>query len=176
MQMTNLSLVHAVWLPTIPRSIAMNLAVCPLSRNDTDTRFSRDSLKLVLVRVARLVLPSPISVFSEDACNVGVRSLSPPPRPLAWRPRPSQKLVSLVEVEHPAAPNLGLFEVRNPLVALGEGNQREAAGAPIKEFGESETLEGNALQRHGRTFAEHGVDVFANDVVARVGDLFANAE
>ena len=46
----------------------------------------------------------------------------------------------------------------------------------MKEFGESETLEGNALHCHGRTFAEHGVDVFASDVVARVEDLFANAE
>ena len=61
----------------------------PLS-SDTDTRFPWNSPKPVLVRVARLVLPPPISKLSVDACTVGARSLSPPPRPLARNPRPSQ--------------------------------------------------------------------------------------
>ncbi len=74
MQMTNRSLVHAVWLPTIPRSIVMNLLGCPFPKRDTETRFPRDSPKLVLVRVARLVLPPPINVFRWDACSLQLPS------------------------------------------------------------------------------------------------------
>ena len=154
----------------------MNLPGCPFPKRDTGTRFPRDSPKLALVRVARLVLPPPNQRVKSRRVHRLRTILITSAAAAGQEAEAVPKFVRLDEVERPAAPNLGLLELCSPLAALCEDDKREAARAPTKELCEAEALGGDARQVHGRTFMEHRGDVYTNDVVARVEDLFADAE